>query len=122
MYNEENNTLIVGLIKGRHPLPVDEYIFDEAIADVHDYEAIAKAIKDFIKNRVGVGTCVGQALDSNDYTDIQLFCGMKKLVVYVTGLTPVTVELVKWCAYNGITLTLMNFDIVTNSYKAQEVF
>ena len=122
MYNEENNTLIVGLIKGRHPLPVDEYIFDEAIADVHDYEAIAKAIKDNIKNRVGVGTCVGQALDSNDYTDIQLFCGMKKLEVYVTGLTPVTVELVKWCAYNGITLTLMNFDLVTNSYKVQKVF
>lgn len=122
MYNEKNNTLIVGLIKGRHPLPVDEYIFNEAITDVHDYEAIAKTIKDFIKNRVGVGTCTGQALDSNDYTDIQLFCGMKKLEVYVTGLTPVTVELVKWCAYNGITLTLMNFDTATNSYKAQEVF
>ena len=122
MYNKKNNTITVGLIKGRHPLPVDEYIFDEAIADVHDYEAIAKAIKGFIKNRVGVGTCTGQALDSNDYTDIQLFCGMKKLDVYVTGLTPVTVELVKCCAYNGITLTLMNFDTATNSYKVQKVF
>ena len=122
MYNQATNTLTVGLIKGRHPLPVDEYIFDEAIADVHNYKAISDFIYEFIKNKVGVGTCTGQALDSNDYTDIQLFCGMKKLEVYVTGLTPVTVELVKCCAYNGITLTLMNFDTATNSYKAQKVF
>ena len=115
-------TLTVGLIKGRHSMPVEEYIFDSQIEDIHNYKEIEKHISNFIKEKVGIGCYVGQALNSDDYTDIQCLCGNKKLEVYVTGLTPVTVELVKLCALNYIDLTLLNFNTATNTYERQVVF
>lgn len=123
MYNQATNTLTVGLIKGRHPLPVDEYIFDYAIEDVHDYKAIHDHILAFLQEKVGMRQAIGQGIIQNDYTDVTIYRrGAKKLVVYVTGLTPVTAELIAACAYNGVFLTLMNYNIITEEYVAQEIF
>ena len=122
MYNQATNTLIVGLIKGRHPLPVDEYIFDDAIEDVHNYKAIHDHILAFLQEKVGMRQAIGQGIDQNDYTGINIYRGAKKLVVYVTGLTPVTAELIAACAYNGVFLTLMNYNTATGEYVAQEIF
>ena len=126
MYNQETNALTVGLIRGRHPLPVDEYIFDNAIEDVHDYKAIHDHILAFLQEKVGMRQAIGQGINQNDYTNINIYCniyrGAKKLVVYVTGLTPVTAELIAACAYNGVFLTLMNYNTATGEYVAQEIF
>ncbi len=122
MYNQATNTLTVGLIKGRHPLPVDEYIFDDAIEDVHNYKAIHDHILAFLQEKVGMRQAIGQGINQNDYTGINIYRGAKKLVVYVTGLTPVTAELIAACAYNGVFLTLMNYNTATGEYVAQEIF
>lgn len=115
-------TVTVGLIKGRHNLPVGEYIFDKEIENVHDYEKISAKILEFLEKEVGIGCCIGQALNSYDYTDIQCLGGNKNLEVYVTGLTPVTAELIKLCALNGISLTLFNFNSATGDYERQIIF
>ena len=113
--------VIVGLINGRHAMPVDEYIFDKAIDNVHDYKEIREHIEEFLVNRVGIGRTYGVGVNQDDYTDVQLFCGKANLVVYVTGLTPVTVELVAACMRNGIHLTIMNYDAASGNYIPQPV-
>lgn len=113
----------VGLIKGRHTMPVDAYIFEDAIADVHDYRAICRHIFQFISENVGInvtdfGHCINQASDD----DTRCFVGGKSLTVYVTGLTCVTASLIQCCAMYGVKLTLMHFDSSTGEYKSQYIF
>lgn len=115
-------TITTGLIKGRHQMPVDTYIFEGDIQNVHDYEKISAKILEFLEDEVSIGIYTGQALNSYDYTDIQCLRGNKKLEVYVTGLTPVTAELIKLCALNGISLTLFNFNSATGKYERQVIF
>lgn len=114
--------VVVGLIKGRHELPVTEYIFDESIENVHDYKGITGHICNFVLDAVGISIRTGQALNQQSYDDIECFTGDKALVVYVTGLTPVTAALIKVCALNGIQLTLMNYDSSTGEYREQFIF
>ena len=47
--------IIVGLIAGRHPLPVDEYIFDEPIEDVTNFDKIEDI---FVPEWGWVGSCI----------------------------------------------------------------
>ena len=113
--------VVVGLIKGRHEMPVSEYIFEGAIQNVHDYRAIREVVELFLVEKVGITRTFGAGINQADYTDYEIFQGKKNLVVYVTGLTPVTVELVGACFRNGISLTLMNYDSSTGEYIPQEV-
>lgn len=113
-------SLNVGLIRGRHPLPVDEYIFD-SVENVHDYDTIRNHILDFLDKRVGIGQTSGQGANQNDSTDVQIFRGNRKLNVYVTGLTSVTAALVSACIRNGVELTLLHFDTESKAYKEQHV-
>jgi len=113
--------IIVGLIKGRHEMPVQDYIFDE-VQDVMDFEAVRKHILGFLENTVGVKQVFGCGLNQVDYTDVELVKGCKKLVVYVTGLTSVTAELIRCCALNGICLSLMHYDRDTDDYREQVIF
>lgn len=114
--------IVVGLIKGRHEMPVENYIFNDAIKDVHDYDTIYKHIEQFVVNNVGIEKCIGYGINQADYSCIDVFSGKNRLVVYVTGLTCVTAELIKCCALNGIHLTLMHFDVASNDYKKQLIF
>lgn len=38
----------VGLINNRHPMPVQNYIFEKEIENVFDFESIKNEIKEFI--------------------------------------------------------------------------
>ena len=86
----------LGLIKGRHPLPVTEYIFNDSIEDVFDFVSMQEQIASALQ----------------DCTDV---------TVYVTGLTVVTVELIKFCARHNIKLTLMHFNSNSGLYIPQSV-
>ena len=88
--------IAVGLIRGRHCMPVSEYIFD-SVEDVHDYAGIHDRVSRFVKN------------SDND------------LVVYVTGLTSVVAEVVSACLYNGVHLTLMHYDTESGGYLPQRI-
>lgn len=104
-------TVVVGLIKGRHEMPVSSYIFEEEIKDMFDYHEIRKHISNFIHSKVGVDFNRGDIIYSNK--------GQKSLIVYVTGLTSVACELVDVCNKAGVLLTLMHYDRSTGSYRPQ---
>lgn len=129
------NTITVGLIKGRHEMPVTEYIFDNGIENVHDYVAMRSHIKDFLIQAVGLTQT--KSVPINGYVNLQdiddgyttesdyqseVWTGKQKLVVYVTGLTSVTAELIRTCALNGVKLTLMHYDNATGEYVPQYIF
>lgn len=117
------NNITVGLIKGRHEMPVDGYIFAGAIADVHDYSAIRRHVETWIAENVGIvrrNFCIG--LNQADSNDVECFCGENSLTVYVTGLTSVTAEVIRCCAINGVSLTLMHFNSATGEYEKQCIF
>lgn len=129
----KNNTITtVGLIKGRHEMPVDQYIFENEIEDVFNFLRMKKHILDFLVEKVGLEIVKGQALnqdnlyDENEdkdlYTPVDVWKGKKKLVVYITGLTCVTAQLIQLCALNGVDLTLMHYNNATGEYVAQNIF
>lgn len=113
--------LTVGLIKGRHDLPVQEYIFDN-IEDVLNFDDIHRQVVDFLKKEVGVEVGTGLGLNGCGNDDVAIFRGKKALTVYVTGLTAATAAVIQLCALNGVELTLMHYDSVVGDYKAQRIF
>lgn len=113
--------IIVGLIRGRHEMPVNEYILD-GVEDVFDFRGMEKAIFNFIVDKVGVVEKYGPCLNSADYTEALSYRGERELVVYVTGLTAVSVSLVKVCSLNGVHLTLMHYNSATGEYVPQVVY
>ena len=117
----QSDTITVGLIKGRHDLPVSDYIWDE-IPDVTDYKAMDRHVISWIGTHVGISRRISMAVNAAGYDDGLVFEGDRYLVVYVTGLTACTASLIKMCALNGISLTLMHFDRESGAYKPQAIF
>lgn len=111
----------IGLVKGRHEMPVSEYIFDQ-IEDVLDFDSMNEHIMNFLRERVGVKVNAGCGINQAYLGDVDVFKGERELVCYVTGLTAATASLVALCAANGIRLSLMHYDRDTDSYKEQRLF
>lgn len=44
----------VGLINNRHPMPVQEFIFEKEIENVFDFESIKNEIKEFILEKMSL--------------------------------------------------------------------
>lgn len=86
----------MGLVIGRHQIPVNDYIFDEEGFDVFDFN--------YMKDKVH-----------------EKLYDTKSLELYVTGLTVALVEVINYCVYNDIDLTLYHFNRDTNEYIPQEV-
>ena len=111
----------VGLIKGRHEMPVNNYIFNE-INDVLNFDNMSKQIVNFINNNINIYAVCGCGINQIGYEDVEVLTADTKLVVYVTGLTSVTAELIKVCALKGISLTLMHYNRETGDYLPQVIF
>ena len=115
--------MIVGLIKGRHDLPVEDYIINYNIIDPYEeYEKIKESINNFLIEKIGIAIKNGCAINQASYSDVPCYQGSEALVVYVTGLTIVTSELVKQCMLNGVRLTLMHYNAKTGEYFAQAIY
>lgn len=95
----EKQNIIMGLVEGRHPLPVSDYIFEE-VANVLDFDALNKGVE-------------AKLADVNG--------DKERLTVYVTGLTAATASVISYCASKGIELTLMHFDRESGNYLPQVV-
>lgn len=117
----DDNIVRVGLIKDRHTMPVKEYIFDR-VPNVFDYEYMTNIVNSFLRNRMDIEVTDGIALNQCNLENVPIIKGKKKLVVYVTGLTSATAEVIKWCAKHGVSLTLMHFDYSTGGYRSQVIF
>lgn len=94
-------TFTFGLCAGRHDLPVSDFIF--ADGDIT-----------FPINPTALLDIVATKLNFVNFWD--------KLDVYVTGLTPATVAVIKFCSIKGIKLTLKHFDRDSNSFIDDVVF
>lgn len=98
-------TLEIGAVRGRHEMPVDKFVFDEAITNFD-----IKAIEDH------VNTVMNKEVfrhDGETFDEVRL---------YVTGLTVVTTSVVKWCFDNDVALYLMHYDNEKRDYVEQFVY
>ena len=91
-----NLTLTCGLCEGRHPLPVNEYLFENQI-NPFDFQSMYSIIADKIS-------------------------GYHSVTLYVTGLTSAVAEVIKVCKEKGINLILMHFNLDTGSYVSQKIW
>ena len=90
-----------GLCEGRHPLPVDEYVYRE-ISSVSDLDTLDRVACDFIAAH-------------------SLGHGAGELRLYVTGLTVALVAVINCCCRNGVNLTLLHFDRESGQFFPQPV-
>ena len=86
----------LGLVAGRHQVPVTGYVF-ESIPDVTDYSAMTAQAASVLPM-------------SGDVT------------IYVTGLTAAMLAVVTVAAERGLSLTAMHFDRDSGEYLPQSVF
>lgn len=66
----------VGLINNRHPMPVQNYIFEKEIENVFDFESIKNEIKEFILEKVGVHTVLNHGINQTDSQSVSVYSGM----------------------------------------------
>ncbi len=111
----------IGLCAGRHPMPVEEYIFTGTVNPT-DFSAMETVVEQFVLSRVGLTTDTREALDQRHGEDVPCYTGKHGLIVYVTGLTACTAAVIKVCALNGVPLTLMHYDTASGQYAPQEIF
>lgn len=95
------NILTIGTCSGRHEMPVNEFIFNNAVEDVTDITTINNTVKSVLDTKLG-----------DDKNIIHL---------YVTGLTVLSMAVVKYCIDNNVNLVLYHFDMATKSYYSQVV-
>lgn len=117
------NILKLGLVAGRHEMPVDGYVL-ESVTDVTDVENIRKAVfaslSEKLEGHIRVteyGPSInGVEEDSRHYqSDVELH-------LYVTGLTEVALEVVRFCGINGVPLVAYHFNRATGEYFPQRIF
>lgn len=111
----------VGLIEGRHALPVEDYLFSE-IKNVFDFENMETEVEKWIRKNIHFKSVWGGHASQIDYTDVQMRTSVERLVVYITGLTSVTAAVIKICSEMGVKLTLMHYDREENRYLPQQIF
>lgn len=87
-------------IKGRHSLPIADYVFNEEIQDV---EKIQQDVDYY-------------------FNELSKSCNDKvQIILYVTGLTVVILAIVNACKRLGYELMAMHFDRAINSYFGQKI-
>ena len=112
--------LHVGLIAGRHDMPVQSFILNE-VEDVLDFDLIRHQVENWIDSHLTFSRHMGGAANQADYTDVSVWTSNERLFVYVTGLTSVTAELIRVCFNKGVQLTLMHYDRESGAYKPQVI-
>ena len=107
----------VGLIRGRHDMPVSRYIFED-VENVLDFAELQRIADCFVAETCNIQGRYGAAVNHADLGDIRLWKG-DPLDVVVTGLTACTTAVMYACAKCGVPLTLWHFDRETGDYVPQ---
>lgn len=103
-------------------MPVSDFIFKGPITNPTDVRYIRQHIEKVLSEKINVLVGSGAALNQESYEDVLVRSGDKALVLYVTGLTIITAEVIRFCALNGVALTLMHFDNASGEYFSEKVF
>lgn len=103
----------VGLIKGRHQMPVDSYICDE-IKNPSDYSEITDKGGSWVRWKL----FCGNPYEYDEY----------HIDIYVTGLTAVLIAVlneirtvIRETGIKGVSVTLKHYDIAAEKYWDQKV-
>ena len=117
-------TIAVGLVAGRHDMPVSDYVFDK-IDNVLDFDTLKQGVAAFIKT-LPTKKGIEVITDASTYTDYYIPREQVavNLDVYVTGLTAVTIELVsqlKDLYWGENVVRFMHYDRDTDTYIPQVV-
>lgn len=114
----------MGLIRGRHEMPVDLYILEKDVADPTDImaieQAVAERLGEVFEPYMGFGTVnVPSAIE---YVDVPVRkCVGARLDLYVTGLTAVTLAAVNYCHIHQIPVTAWHYNRATGEYVKQKI-
>ena len=115
----------LGTVKGRHEMPVKNFIFDQAITDFR-IPMIERHVRQYLEQlleayRVKYTPELNQAQLRNHYKF--------RIDLYLTGLTSVTTSVIKVLAGghspmggNGIGLNVYHYDPITQDYQGQLIF
>lgn len=120
IHTAEHDNIIfeLGTVKGRHEMPVENFIFEEDITDFY-IKSIEKHVDRYINNLIKNYIATHAPLLSEE--QLKERCKFS-ISLYVTGLTPVTTSTIKACAKYNIGLTLFHYDIVDKVYQGQHMF
>lgn len=102
----------VGLIKDRHPMPTNKYIFDRiSTEDMFNYDRLEETVNNFLNTEIG--------FDSDENGE-QI--AKKSLQVFITGLPCASAALIKVCQQRHVNLTLLHFNNDKEDYIAQVIW
>lgn len=113
-------TISLGLIAGRHDMPVDGYVL-ENVPDAMDMDGIHKTVFSSLEKILGPYiriTDYGPAVNGTAEDEAHYECSAK-LLLYITGLTAAALEVLSFCAQNGVSITAMYFDREAGDYVRQ---
>jgi len=117
------NTINIGLVKGRHELPVEKYIFDK-IENVLDFKALQERADTFVKELVAeLDATQEKIIGGYGYGDTYTYHNVV-LNIYVTGLTTATIAVYKAVDKFGAfkDINFMHYDNVSGNYVAQSMY
>lgn len=118
------NEIILGLIKGRHSLPVEKYIIEEGELTVFTKDEIVPLIENGLKKL----NIKQYKLFRNsysywwEYNGEKVTKGIPTIKLYITGLTIVTLCTVEILNQWGYDVNIMGFNPNEQKYYSQGTF
>ena len=114
--------MVLGTIKGRHEMPVKDYILTEvkdpsAVDEITD--TVNKRLAELFSPYIKKGTV--NIPNAAEYVDVPAYISSENLDLYVTGLTSVVLAVAGFCARSGISLTAYHYNSLTGGYIPQKV-
>ena len=103
-----NKSVRVGLCADRHRMPVNDFIFKQALSKelMFDYDKIEAICEDYINEMI-------------DFVDGE---AQQDLIVYVTGIQCALSSLIKVAYKKHVNLTLRHYDSDTNTYHTHVIW
>ena len=115
----------IGVCEGRHPLPVDYYIFPQEInpLEVEQLEEVSYSKLVEIANREEVVVQNETVVLDNQvgYQDITVKVFNAKVAIYATGLTVAVLAIVKAAKTLFAEVAVMHYDKSSDSYYEQKI-
>ena len=105
----EYEVIKVGLCKGRHPLPVDDYLWEEVVENPFDFKSHEETAMDWVDSHPDIYWEEGSQLSN------------KVVRVYVTGLTPVLTALINAFTRHFVKFELAHYNRDTGEFVVQKM-
>lgn len=125
--SQEKSTVVfkLGTVKGRHEMPVKNFIFDQAIADFR-IPMIELHVRQYLEQLLeAYRTKYTPYLSPIQLRNLYNF----RIDLYITGLTSITTSVIKVLAGghghmggNGVGLNVYHYDPILNDYQGQHMF